>query len=333
MNETFENEHYCRKMISRLALGMLAGALIIQVAATIVTAIMYKYDSLTLLDKNSDIILSAVCVYCVGMPLTYLILKDMRHVHPHKNNISVGQFFKLFAVSYALTYVSNIVGAVVISILTAIKGAPIENNVLDAVMNTDIVTELIFMVILAPIVEELVFRKLIIDRTLIFGDKTAIFISALAFGLFHGNLSQFVYAFTLGMIFAYVYIRTGNILVTIGLHMMMNLLGSVVVSSLLKLFDIEKFLEVYTSGDMNEILRFIGDNATGMMIFSAFETLIFAILITGIIIFFLNVRHLTLYEGEILIPRENFFKTTVANLGMLLFIAYFIVLIIIQIMK
>ena len=84
MNEYFENEHYCRKMISRLALGMLAGALIIQVAATIVTAIMYKYDSLTLLDKNSDIILSAVCVYCVGMPLTYLILKDMRHVHPHK---------------------------------------------------------------------------------------------------------------------------------------------------------------------------------------------------------------------------------------------------------
>ena len=320
-------------MISRLALGMLVGALVIQAAAVIITSVMYRFDSLTLLDKGSDVILSAICVYCVGMPVSYLLLRNMRHVHPHKNKISVGQFFKLFAVSYALAYISNIIGTVVISILTAIKGAPIENNVLDAVMNTDIVTELIFMVILAPIVEELIFRKLIIDRTLIFGDKTAIFISALAFGLFHGNLAQFVYAFTLGMIFAYVYIRTGNILITIGLHTMMNLLGSVVASWLLKLIDLEKFLEVYESGDINEIVMFFGDNAMGMMVFSVYGMVIFAIIITGIIVFFLNFRHLTLYEGEILIPRERFFKTTLANPGMLLFIAFFIVLIIIQIAK
>ena len=333
MSENFENERYCRKMISRLAVGMLVGALVIQAAATIITAVMYKYDPLTVMDSQSDIILSAVCVYFVGLPITYLILKNMRHVHPHKNKITVGWFFKLFAVSYALAYVSNVFGTVIISILSAIKGGPIENNVFDAIMGTDIVTEFIFMVILGPVVEELVFRKLLIDRTLIFGDRAAIFISALAFGLFHGNFGQFIYAFTLGIIFGYVYIRTGNILVTMGLHALMNLMGSVVASSLLKMIDIEKFVEIYAGGDMNELLRFFGDNATGMIIFSLYGTFLFAVLITGVIIFFMNVRRLTLYEGEIEIPRESFFRTTVLNPGMMLFIAYFIILIIIQILK
>ena len=333
MVNTFENEQYCKKTISKLAVGMLVGAVVIQVAAIAITAVMYSFSSLSLKDSNSEIILSAICVYCVGLPVAYLILKDMRHVHPLKNRVTVGQFFKLFAVSYALAYVSNVFGTVIISILSAIKGAPIENNVFDKVMGSDIITEVIFMVILAPIVEELVFRKLLIDRTLIFGDRAAIFISALAFGLFHGNFGQFIYAFTLGMVFGYVYIRTGNILITMGLHGLMNFLGSAVASSLLKMIDIEKFMDIYAGGDINEILRFFGENATGMLIFSVYGMLIFAILITGIIVFFLNFRHLTLYEGEITIPRERFFKTTVLNVGMMLFIAYFIVLIILQIVK
>ncbi|MBO6137945.1 MAG: CPBP family intramembrane metalloprotease [Lachnospiraceae bacterium] len=333
MNETFENEQYTRRMISKLAFGMLAGALMIQVAAVVLNLVLPMFNGLLLMDTNSDIILSAVCVYCVGLPLAYLILKDMRHVHPHKNKIGVGQFFKLFAVSYALAYVSNILGTVVITILSVIKGAPIENNVFDAVMNTDIVTELIFMVILAPVVEELVFRKLIIDRTLILGDRTAIFISALCFGLFHGNLSQFIYAFMLGMIFGYIYIRTGNILITIGLHGMMNLLGSVVASSLLKMIDLEKFLDIYESGDINELLMFFADNSAGMIIFSIYGTLIFAVVILGLVFFFMNVRRLTLYEGEIVIPRESFFKTTLSNPGMIFFIVFFIILMILQIIK
>ena len=70
--------------------------------------------------------------------------------------------------------------------------------------------------VLAPVFEELVFRKVLVDHVLPFGEWPAILFSGITFGLFHGNLTQFFYAALLGMVLAYVYIRTGNILYSIG---------------------------------------------------------------------------------------------------------------------
>ena len=49
----------------------------------------------------------------------------------------------------------------------------------------------LYMVICAPILEEYIFRKLIVDRTVKYGQGVAIVLSGLMFGLFHGNLNQF----------------------------------------------------------------------------------------------------------------------------------------------
>ena len=81
--------------------------------------------------------------------------------------------------------------------------------------------------VLAPVFEELVFRKVMVDRVLPYGEWPAILFSGITFGLFHGNLTQFFYAALLGMVLAYVYIRTGNILYSIGLHACVNFLGGV----------------------------------------------------------------------------------------------------------
>ena len=81
--------------------------------------------------------------------------------------------------------------------------------------------------VLAPVFEELVFRKVLVDHVLPFGEWPAILFSGITFGLFHGNLTQFFYATVLGMILAYVYIRWGNILYTIGIHACINFLGGV----------------------------------------------------------------------------------------------------------
>ena len=48
------------------------------------------------------------------------------------------------------------------------------------------------------------FRKLIIDRMSIYGDKLAIIVSSIAFGLFHGNFYQIFYATLIGFILGYV---------------------------------------------------------------------------------------------------------------------------------
>ena len=52
----------------------------------------------------------------------------------------------------------------------------------------------------------------------------AILISALVFGIFHGNVIQGIYAFLIGIFFAWLMERTQRILVPIVGHMSANLL-------------------------------------------------------------------------------------------------------------
>ena len=47
------------------------------------------------------------------------------------------------------------------------------------------------------------------------------------FGLFHGNLNQFVYTFLVGAFWAFIYVKTGRLRYTIYLHMALNFMGSV----------------------------------------------------------------------------------------------------------
>lgn len=93
--------------------------------------------------------------------------------------------------------------------------------------------KIFFVVIAGPVFEELFFRKALIDRLVPLGERFAILFSAAAFGLFHGNLVQLCYAFLLGLLFAWIYVRTRQIRWTIGLHMLINFIGSVLSPKLL----------------------------------------------------------------------------------------------------
>ena len=84
------------------------------------------------------------------------------------------------------------------------------------------------MVIMAPVVEELFSGSWSWIQAVGYGQKTAIIISGIMFGMAHGNFSQFFYAFGIGILWAYVYAKTGKVRYTIGFHMLSNLLGGVI---------------------------------------------------------------------------------------------------------
>lgn len=100
--------------------------------------------------------------------------------------------------------------------------------------------------ILAPVLEELIFRKLLLDRLRPFGDRCAIWVSAVAFGLFHMNLYQFFYAVALGLIFAGVALKTGKIWYTVVFHAFVNLF-SLTVSELSELMAPDLSAELATA--------------------------------------------------------------------------------------
>ena len=102
--------------------------------------------------------------------------------------------------------------------------------------------------ILAPIAEEMLFRGAVLRKLLgLFGEKKhwiAIFISALLFGLVHGNIAQGFNAVLLGMMLGWLYYRTGSIIPGIALHwtnntvayVMFNLMPSMNDGKLIDLF-------------------------------------------------------------------------------------------------
>lgn len=81
-----------------------------------------------------------------------------------------------------------------------------------------------WMGIIAPIVEEIIFRWLIYLRLRDYLRVTgAAAISALIFGIYHGNVIQAVYASLLGVAFAYILEASGNLWSCVLLHIGANI--------------------------------------------------------------------------------------------------------------
>ena len=76
--------------------------------------------------------------------------------------------------------------------------------------------------LIPAVLEELLFRFIPI-KLLSGEEKNAIIISSFMFAFAHASLFQIPYAFVAGLIFASVYIYTGNIFTSIAMHFMSNL--------------------------------------------------------------------------------------------------------------
>ena len=104
---------------------------------------------------------------------------------------------------------------------------------------------LLYAVFGAPVLEELIFRKTLLNVLHPYGEKCAALVTALLFGLVHGNSGQFTLAFLLGLLFAAVYLKTGNILYTMVLHFIINLTASIPEFLLYFDIDIGEFFTYY----------------------------------------------------------------------------------------
>lgn len=84
---------------------------------------------------------------------------------------------------------------------------------------------LFHITVLPAFFEEFAYRGVILSRLRRFGDGFAILISAILFGVMHGNLVQAPFAFILGLVFGYFYVLTGSIWVGAVIHFLNNLIS------------------------------------------------------------------------------------------------------------
>lgn len=84
--------------------------------------------------------------------------------------------------------------------------------------------------IMGPIAEEITFRHFILQPNRRVSEKYAIIVSAISFGIMHGNIIQGTYTFVLGLLFAREDIKENNLLPSIIMHITINT-SSVLISS------------------------------------------------------------------------------------------------------
>lgn len=90
--------------------------------------------------------------------------------------------------------------------------------------------------IMAPLVEELLFRGAIEGHLLKQGKRpaSAILISALIFGIIHINPAQVPFAFAIGLVFGWLYYRTGSVVPGIIGHFINNSIACIQMATLSK---------------------------------------------------------------------------------------------------
>ncbi|MCD8380494.1 MAG: CPBP family intramembrane metalloprotease [Lachnospiraceae bacterium] len=311
-----------KKAYSRMGFLYLVFSLVVLVVQLGLSLVLYScfpdvYDSYTALT-----VLSSISLYAAGLlilpPGARLAFGKERAVL-QKHSMKLSQLLQAFCVTYLIVVVSNWIGQLVIGLAENLSGTVIENPVDELV---EYVSPLVLMVLtglIAPVFEEWFFRKILVDRLLKFGEAAAILVSGLMFGLFHGNLDQFFYAFAIGSFFAYIYIRTGKIHYVMILHGMLNIMSSVVLNGLLSFVDLEAFYVAAT--DSASLLRYCLENPVGISALLIAEGLVYCILIMGVIFLIRGRKHFFVrpQENE---PSDGRFGPALLNAGMICFVIY-----------
>ena len=236
----------------------------------------------------------AVSFYLIGFPLFHLLVKNIPNGQKKESkNLSIFELIKFILITYAVMYIVNLFTIIVINIIGLISGNSMTNPLNSVILPNSWIWNLVFAGILSPIIEELMFRGIMLNKLRCYGDKIAIITTALLFGLFHGNFHQFFYATALGLVFAYVALKTGTIKYSIILHITINILGGVVPSILLS----------------------FGDNILPTAIFGLG---VIVMVIVGTVLFIKSIKKINILPGDISLEKGHVLKTTCLNLGMIL---------------
>ena len=87
-----------------------------------------------------------------------------------------------------------------------------------------VIMQFSYIIIIAPLVEEMIYRGFILKTISPYSKTAAVFVSAIAFGLMHGNIPQAASAFCTGIIYAVIAVKSGSIFPSMIIHSLNNLI-------------------------------------------------------------------------------------------------------------
>ncbi len=217
-----------RRAFSRIGLAV-AVMILIWLCLTLALQLAAAWLAPSLLQNVAFLLLSSTLpLILVAEPIAYLIMRSLPTKVPTRTApIGGAKVALILFMCMGVMIVGSLISNFAMFLFETITGIQAANSV-EIIQNAPLWAVLLCTVILAPIFEEIVCRRWVLTRLLPYGELPAVLFSSLVFGVMHGNLFQFLYAFGIGILFSVLYVRTGRLRYCITLHMLVNALGSLV---------------------------------------------------------------------------------------------------------
>lgn len=165
-------------------------------------------------------------VYIVAVALPFLLCVMFMHLPVNETfrfeKVGAGTSLLLVLFGVGFCMITNIPANIIAVILQESGVSAPMPDVVSAETPFAIILSAIQIAVIPPLVEELAFRGVILSQLRKFGDGFAVFGSALLFAFYHGNLMQFAFTFLVGLILAFIMIRTNNLWIPIVIHAINN---------------------------------------------------------------------------------------------------------------
>ena len=322
---------------------MLALEVIAYVAATILASILISAVNMFMPDilGNADFVsiannmLNILAIYCVALPVFIIMIAPLPKVTPYKEKLGVGAWIGGLCISFfAMMFGSSFSNSVIMFIENA-SGWTLTNPVSEMVGKSSVWIDIVFIAILVPILEELLFRKLLCDRLLPLGEGYAILLSAVIFGLSHGNFFQFFYAFFVGLVFGLIYVKTGKLIYTILYHCILNFSGSVVVGVLSANIDYDEVnAMIYALEDGSATPEQMLPVIQQLLPLALFEAVIMGLAIAGAVLLIKETKkkRIRLESGILPPPKKSRVANVMCTVGTAALVTVYVVLFVLSIM-
>lgn len=240
-------------------------------------------------------VLGIALLYVVGLGLFIFITKDVTkepYARKEKGGVSVKTLILCFLLQCTAFMVLNI-----LAIATSIFGGVSPSSEI-----TPMTKPMLFMLLIFnPVVEEYVFRHLFASRLVKYGERFYILASAWCFAVVHGvsiGFAHIVYTFILGLIWAYLTVKSGNIVLAVIMHAVSNLFNSVVI-------------------------QLLGEN---LEILAVYSLLLMALGVIGLVLFLINRKKIIMDGTSGLLDKQSI-KDLFTNKGILFYTVFTLVVI------
>ena len=311
-------EKEIRRHFSKIGFAYLAGSIVIYAVQFLAAMVGKKFVPGVMADANGSFILLMLTMYGISMPFMGWLVSRIPAQKIEERKMTAGQWIIAFLMCYGLMYAGNLIGTALTFGIGMVKGTGVDNPLVSTVMQLNPWVTFVIAVLIAPTAEELLFRKLLTERIVKYGELTAV----LASGLFLG----------------FIYVKTGKLRYTIGLHMAINFIGSSLGTWMLRVtgyMDTMETLTEFLNTKNLEVLADLGNGIVGMFIFGSYASLILMMAGAGLILTWLNRKKFVCCAPEEKVASLGKKKAAVmiGNPGILLYGAFWIGIMIWQLLQ